>query len=954
MSLVCRCVPTAIFTSISCAHLSHIVSSASLVYYHDQRRNRIKSLDEYYCIRANASSDGVSDSLNSLSYNRGRKNLFVLIIVAALVMFWSALVAAILESLSTKSSQGMVRPRSTPPPMYDTSSVKNEVSVSGVGTDQDRPTRVSAGEEVVSSQLNIGSQLQAVEVQLNPITEYATGITFDPKLEDGLYLVGAGVRKKSIIKVYAVAMYSSPKVLVSASSSSLGSAARTFTPSSPMTTFILEMVYSVSAEKIASAIGESVRPRYSGSSSDIDKLESLIIEGVNKVGGQASKGTTFRFDCSSDGVSVSVNDSQQGTAVFDGLGGSFVDVFMDDNAVSPTLVDSCNNNWSNKKAIASSLMELSSMAVGLEDDTTNETSEQQTKEVDSMAERVTIEAKLRPIQEYATSVTFAPILDEGLYLVGAGVRKKSIIKVYAVAMYGSASLLNNISSSTLGKAARSFGSLSPVTSFVLEMVYSVSAEKIASAIGESVRPRYDGESSDIDKLESLIIEGVNKVGGHAVKGTTFRFDCTLEGVKVSVGGAHQGTASFNGLGSSLVDVFMDDNAVSPTLVDSCIDTWSSDDAKILAASLLDVSQVTDALDNEESDIEEQEPDKEAIRKRQEIESKLSPIQEYATSISFDPKLEDGLYLVGAGVRKKSIIKVYAVAMYSSPEVLVSASSSSLGSAARTFISSSPMTTFILEMVYSVSAEKIASAIGESVRPRYSGSPNDIDELESLINEGVNKVGGQASKGTTFRFDCSSDGVSVSVNESPQGTAAFDGLGSSFVDVFMDDNAVSPTLVDNCLDTWSSDEARSLAISLHALSEMNHVDKSEVTEPPIPNHQDEIQQPDLPESPTMDSPTALPTESTFNTCTGYLCEEPSGFPVGKVKIRSRYSYNKSQEPAALDTVESISMDDIRTMASDLAAQRLHVLASQIDDNDNAHKNSEHSHMKRVLKKLFPVF
>ena len=34
---------------ISCAHLSHITSS-SLVYYHDQRRNRIKSLDECYVI----------------------------------------------------------------------------------------------------------------------------------------------------------------------------------------------------------------------------------------------------------------------------------------------------------------------------------------------------------------------------------------------------------------------------------------------------------------------------------------------------------------------------------------------------------------------------------------------------------------------------------------------------------------------------------------------------------------------------------------------------------------------------------------------------------------------------------------------------------------------------------------------------------------------------------------
>ena len=90
-----------------CAHLSHIVSSSSLVYYHDQRWNRIKSLDEYYCIRANASSEGVSVPLDSLAYDRGKKKVLVLIIVAALVMFWSALVAAILESVSAKSSQDM-------------------------------------------------------------------------------------------------------------------------------------------------------------------------------------------------------------------------------------------------------------------------------------------------------------------------------------------------------------------------------------------------------------------------------------------------------------------------------------------------------------------------------------------------------------------------------------------------------------------------------------------------------------------------------------------------------------------------------------------------------------------------------------------------------------------------------------------------------------------------------
>ena len=32
------------------------------------------------------------------------------------------------------------------------------------------------------------------------------------------------------------------------------------------------------------------------------------------------------------------------------------------------------------------------------------------------------------------------------------------------------------------------------------------------------------------------------------------------------------------------------------------------------------------------------------------------------------------------------------------------------------------------MVYCVTTKKIASAIGESVRPRYSGSSSDIDEL----------------------------------------------------------------------------------------------------------------------------------------------------------------------------------------------------------------------------------
>jgi len=74
----------------------------------------------------------------------------------------------------------------------------------------------------------------------------------------------------------------------------------------------------------------------------------------------------------------------------------------------------------------------------------------------------------------------------------------------------------------------------------------------------------------------------------------------------------------------------------------------------------------------------------------------------------------------------------------------------------------------------------------------------------------------------------------------------------------------------------------------------------------------------------------------------------GFPLAGLR------FDRDTHTTKVDTVESISMDDIRIMASDLAAQRLHVLSSRIDDHNNAHENSGLGHMKRVLKKLFPVF
>ena len=204
---------------------------------------------------------------------------------------------------------------------------------------------------------------------------------------------------------------------------------------------------------------------------------------------------------------------------------------------------------------------------------------------------------------------------------------------------------------------------------------------------------------------------------------------------------------------------------------------------------------------------------EAIQQRIDaVESKMQPITDKATSVTFDAKLDDGLYLVGAGVRKKAIINVYSVAMYSSVSVLEAVSvytkkqkqeaQMALRDAARSFDVLSPMTTFVLQMTFKADGKTIAGAIADSVKPRYGGQEANVKQLESLIFEGVRSKGGQATKGTIFRFDCSAKGVSVRVDGDEQGTVECETLGASFVDVFTDDKAVSPKLVDNCVDTWS--------------------------------------------------------------------------------------------------------------------------------------------------------
>merc|ERR1712051_956426 len=64
---------------------------------------------------------------------------------------------------------------------------------------------------------------------------------------------------------------------------------------------------------------------------------------------------------------------------------------------------------------------------------------------------------------------------------------------------------------------------------------------------------------------------------------------------------------------------MDGDAVSPTLVESCVNTWSDKKAKLLAASLLDISNVL--MRSMDDEVVEGQPKDDADEQR-EIESKL--------------------------------------------------------------------------------------------------------------------------------------------------------------------------------------------------------------------------------------------------------------------------------------------------------------------------------------------
>jgi hypothetical protein len=178
----------------------------------------------------------------------------------------------------------------------------------------------------------------------------------------------------------------------------------------------------------------------------------------------------------------------------------------------------------------------------------------------------------------------------------------------------------------------------------------------------------------------------------------------------------------------------------------------------------------------------------------------------ATGIDFPPTRGDDLALFGVGVRKKGPIKVYSVGMYCSTalkEKLATMSrSAEKGKAAlqalRRGAREAEATTFLLEMSFKVGAEKISVAIADSVASRHD-TKEEIDSLKALIFNGVSAKGA-ATKGTTFAFGCSQEGIEVAVDGKVQGDVPSAALSQAFCDVYLDDKCVSPPLRASCLET----------------------------------------------------------------------------------------------------------------------------------------------------------
>lgn len=134
------------------------------------------------------------------------------------------------------------------------------------------------------------------------------------------------------------------------------------------------------------------------------------------------------------------------------------------------------------------------------------------------------------------------------------------------------------------------------------------------------------------------------------------------------------------------------------------------------------------------------------------------IPEPKTGIDFPSKYQ-GAALSKVGVRTKGPIKVYAVGMYGE--------------------------TFLLKMNMKVSAEKMASALGDALKPRC-GNSDCIDEFKGVMTSGLPKG---CNKGMSLAFITKGGKVSMLANNKSIGSVSSKELAKAFKGIYTDKKAV---------------------------------------------------------------------------------------------------------------------------------------------------------------------
>mmetsp|Transcript_1987 Transcript_1987/g.2073 ORF Transcript_1987/g.2073 Transcript_1987/m.2073 type:complete len:214 (+) Transcript_1987:144-785(+) len=192
------------------------------------------------------------------------------------------------------------------------------------------------------------------------------------------------------------------------------------------------------------------------------------------------------------------------------------------------------------------------------------------------------------------------------------------------------------------------------------------------------------------------------------------------------------------------------------------------------------------------------------------------MQEPSTKVTFDSSTDDKkLTLAGVGVRVKKIgplsVKVYAAGVYldraasllklknipfkNEKDLTDSKEFSNM------LIKDSGSKSIVLKMVRSVSGQKMADALAESVKPRMNGK--ELPSLESFKNILLTSCADGLTPSSVLCFNSTGKDLSVCVNGNKKGTVASPVLCEAFLDTYMGISPVSPSLKSSIVKTIMS-------------------------------------------------------------------------------------------------------------------------------------------------------